>query len=120
VDDLELDPERPHASARARQRAEARAGMANAHLRGTTMRRSAQTTAEAKSLLESAAQKLRLSARAVDRVTRVARTIADLAGDETLGCQALGEALQYRPTELLGDAGRSERRGRTEAHVAFS
>ena len=90
----------------ARQRAESRAGMANAHLRGTTMRQSTQTTAEAKRLLESAAQQLRLSARAVDRVTRVARTIADLAGEEALGPQALGEALQYRPTELLGDTGR--------------
>ncbi|OGU10464.1 MAG: hypothetical protein A2W29_04540 [Gemmatimonadetes bacterium RBG_16_66_8] len=37
-----------------------------------------------------------MSARAVHRAMRVARTIADLAGDEQIGVRALAEALQYR------------------------
>ena len=40
-----------------------------------------------------------MSARAVHRATRVARTIADLAGEEQVTMQALAEALQYRAYE---------------------
>ncbi len=47
-------------------------------------------------LLEGAIRKLGLSARASDRILKVARTIADLAGDEKLKPAHLGEAIQYR------------------------
>jgi magnesium chelatase family protein len=47
-------------------------------------------------LLADAADKLRLSARAYHRVLRVARTIADLDGAETVGRPHLAEALSYR------------------------
>jgi magnesium chelatase family protein len=41
-----------------------------------------------------------MSARAVHRALRVARTIADLAGEESVSVRALAEALQYRAYEV--------------------
>lgn len=51
---------------------------------------------EAQRLLEAAVTKLGLSARAYDRVLKVARTIADLAGEEVLSTVHVSEAIQYR------------------------
>jgi magnesium chelatase family protein len=47
-------------------------------------------------LLAQAAERLRLSARGYHRVLRVGRTIADLAGAETVGRVHIAEALSYR------------------------
>ena len=47
-------------------------------------------------LLEDAADRMGLSARGVHRVLKVARTIADLAGEERVGEGHMAEALQYR------------------------
>ena len=47
-------------------------------------------------LLDEALARLRLSARGYDRVRKVARTIADLDGSETIGTDHLAEALQFR------------------------
>jgi magnesium chelatase family protein len=47
-------------------------------------------------LLQSAAERLGLSARSYNRVRKVARTIADLAGDESIAASHVAEALQFR------------------------
>ena len=47
-------------------------------------------------LLDQAAARLSLSARAYDRVRKVARTIADLAGADQIGVDHVAEALQFR------------------------
>jgi magnesium chelatase family protein len=46
--------------------------------------------------LEAAVQKMGLSARAHDRILKVARTIADLEGEARIGVRHLAEAVQYR------------------------
>ena len=48
------------------------------------------------SLLRTAMEKFSLSARAYNRILKVARTIADLAGDENVGAQHIAEAIGYR------------------------
>ena len=52
------------------------------------------------SLMKSAMSQLQFSARAYHRVLKLSRTIADLAGSETIQPTHLAEALQYRPREL--------------------
>lgn len=56
----------------------------------------------ATSLLQTAAQRLTLSARAFHRVLKVSRTIADLDGADTIGVSHLAEALQYRARAAIG------------------
>lgn len=73
-----------------------RGGGTNSQLSGQRLKRHAKPDERARSLLRTALERLELSARSVDRVLRVARTIADLRGDGVIGRDALGEALQYR------------------------
>lgn len=47
-------------------------------------------------LLKTAMDRLNLSARAYDRILKVARTIADLAGADTIAAEHLSEAIQFR------------------------
>jgi magnesium chelatase family protein len=54
-------------------------------------------TVDARALLDAAAESLALSARAYHRVVKVARTIADLANEDSITADALAEALRYRP-----------------------
>lgn len=79
--------------AAARQRQQARAGGPNARLGRAGVREFCQPKAPARRLLAEAAERLCLSARACDRVLRVARTIADLAAQERIDRVHVGEAL---------------------------
>ncbi|MBI2165712.1 MAG: YifB family Mg chelatase-like AAA ATPase [Chloroflexi bacterium] len=59
-----------------------------------------QVEGPARNLLQLAMKQLNLSARAFHRVLKVSRTIADLAGADTIGVVHLAEALQYRPKSM--------------------
>ena len=68
----------------------------NARLKGAALRRSCPVDDAGRRLLTSAVEKLGLSARAHDRILKVARTIADLEGSESIRTAHLAEAVQYR------------------------
>ncbi len=77
----------------------AEAGVAvNARLAGRPLRRLTALDADSRRVLEAAMRRLALSARAYDRLLRLARTIADLAGSGAVTGAQVAEALQYRPT----------------------
>ncbi|HXF55522.1 MAG TPA: YifB family Mg chelatase-like AAA ATPase, partial [Hyphomicrobiaceae bacterium] len=82
-------------AARETQRAR-NAGMLNARLRGRELRRHCRLDDKGRRLLETATERLGLSARAYTRILRVARTIADLAGEAALHSGHVAEAIQYR------------------------
>jgi magnesium chelatase family protein len=79
-------------AARARQLAR---GAANADLPSAPLRECAALAGETQALLASAVDRFRLSGRAHDRLLRVSRTIADLAGAAEIGAPHLAEALQF-------------------------
>ena len=56
-------------------------------------------------LLKKAMEKLQLSARAYDRILKVARTAADLDGEERISTIHLSEAINYRNLDRDGWAG---------------
>ena len=70
--------------------------LTNAALTPSLMSKHCALDARGARVLASAVRKMSLSARAYDRVRKVARTIADLAGDERLGADHIAEALQFR------------------------
>jgi magnesium chelatase family protein len=68
----------------------------NAHMLPKHLQVYCRLDASGRRLLETAMGRLGLSARGYDRVLKVARTIADLAGMESIGAEQVAEAIQYR------------------------
>ena len=68
----------------------------NARLSSRQQKDYCTLNAEAEGLLQMAMTQLHLSARAYDRILKVARTIADLDGSEVIDANHVGEAVQYR------------------------
>jgi magnesium chelatase family protein len=80
----------------ARERMLARQGMSNARLDARRLRTHLHAAPEALSLLHQAVDELGLSARAYDRISKVARTIADLDGRAGVNVDDISEAIGYR------------------------
>ncbi len=74
-----------------------RQGKSNAHLDGPELEKFAKLSDELTEFLNSAAEKMGMSARGYNRIKRIARTIADLRGAEEITMADLTEALSYRP-----------------------
>lgn len=73
----------------------------NAHIQSGHLQKWCKLDDTSRYLLESAIKKLGLSARASDRILKVARTIADLAADDDLKANHVAEAIQYRTIDRM-------------------
>ena len=74
-----------------------RQGKPNAQLDGAELDAVATLSEEQTKFLNTAAEKMGLSARGYNRIKRIARTIADLRGSDDIEISDLTEALSYRP-----------------------
>jgi magnesium chelatase family protein len=79
-----------------------RQGSPNSTLSGRLLREVCALRGEAESLFSRAVDRMGLSGRGHDRVLRVARTVADLSGEEEIAAEHLAEALNYRRSHLVG------------------
>ncbi len=86
--------------------------LVNGDMGPAEVQRFCQVDEEGKSLMRAAVRQMDLSARSYHRVLKLARTIADLAGEEAIKTQYLAEALQYRPRNL----GVEKRHDRDDIH----
>ena len=68
----------------------------NAQMTSRQIGRYCHVGGDAQALLRAAIDQMKLSARAYDRILKLARTIADLAGEEGIGVAHIAEAVQYR------------------------
>jgi len=74
----------------------------NAQMPVKQIRKHCKLSNDSMSLLKNAMEKLNLSARAYDRILKVARTIADLAISENISPSHIAEAIQYRSLDREG------------------
>lgn len=77
----------------------------NAQMSSKKLREICAIDSIGETLLKRAMEKLNLSARAYDRILKVSRTIADLAGSEKIKPEHLAEAIHYRSLDREGWAG---------------
>ena len=73
----------------------------NAHMGPKELKEHCALDDGCQALIRGAYDKLGLTARSYDRILRVARTIADLDGSDSIEVHHLAEALQYRPPEYM-------------------
>jgi magnesium chelatase family protein len=78
---------------------------ANAQMSSKMLKQICEINTAGRTLLKNAMEKLNLSARAYDRILKVARTIADLGDCEEIKVEHLAEAIQYRSLDREGWAG---------------
>ncbi len=90
--------------ARAHARQIDRCGRPNARMTGAQIEQFCGLTEQQHVWLEKALSRFNLSARAVHRVLKVARTIADLAESDAIGQRHLAEAMSYRPVKSAVNA----------------
>ena len=86
---------------KARETQTRRQGAPNSALSGRRLREVCALDVEAENLLAQAIDRMGLSGRGHDRVLRVARTVADLAGEREIGVEHLAEALNYRRSQFV-------------------
>jgi magnesium chelatase family protein len=77
----------------------------NAQMSPNMVRKICKISDNGQALLKQAMEKLGLSARAYDRILKVARTIADLAESEEIKLEHLAEAIHFRSLDREGWAG---------------
>ncbi len=77
----------------------------NAHMPSNQAKEICELSTAGRTLLKTAMEKLNLSARAYDRILKVSRTIADLAGSDEIKIEHLAEAIQFRSLDRENWAG---------------
>jgi magnesium chelatase family protein len=97
-----LEPSRVK-EARVRMRTRNPRGCSNRFLTAADLHRYGQFKADGLTLWERVIEQRRLTTRSSLQLLRVARTIADLNGQETVQAEAIAEASGYRCTDLMGD-----------------
>lgn len=105
---LESSPKIQQRVAAARKIQEARFAnqgiSSNSQMKNNQVKQFCQLPKEVEEILRQASTKFQLSARSYMKMIKVARTIADLAGAETIEVAHMAEALQYRPKTYHGEA----------------